>query len=364
VTTAVAGGLSLELMLKREGFVLDVQTALPARGITAVFGASGSGKTTLLRCVAGLETEAHGRVSLGETLWQDSERKLLVPTWQRRLGYVFQEASLFEHLDVQGNLDYGVRRSSVPVDGATLAAAIELLGIGSLLQRTPQGLSGGERQRVAIARALASQPRLLLLDEPLASLDAARRRDILPWLERLRDEISLPMLYVTHSMEEVARLADHLLVLENGRVKASGSAGEVLASVENPTIVGEEAGVLLSGHIAQHDAAWQLSRADFPGGALWVRDQGWPMGRAVRLRVLARDVSLAIAEPRDSSIQNQLRAIITTVIADDHPSQVLVRLDCAGTVLLARVTRRALHALNLAPGVSVWALVKSVAVIG
>ena len=303
-------------------------------------------------------------MSLGETVWQDSTQGLLVPTWQRRLGYVFQEASLFEHLDVQGNLDYVVRRSSGPVDAATLAAAIELLGIGSLLQRTPQGLSGGERQRVAIARALASQPRLLLLDEPLASLDAARRRDILPWLERLRDEISLPMLYVTHSMEEVARLADHLLVLENGRVKASGPAGEVLASVENPTIVGEEAGVLLSGHIAQRDAAWQLSRADFPGGALWVRDQGWPMGRAVRLRVLARDVSLAIAEPRDSSIQNQLRAIITTVIADDHPSQVLVRLDCAGTILLARVTRRALHALNLAPGVSVWALVKSVAVIG
>lgn len=364
MTPLVSEGLSLQLRLNRESFALDVEVSLPASGITAVFGASGSGKTTLLRCVAGLETEAQGRVSLGETVWQDSTQGLLVPTWQRRLGYVFQEASLFEHLDVQGNLDYGVRRSSVPVDAATLAAAIELLGIGSLLQRTPQGLSGGERQRVAIARALASQPRLLLLDEPLASLDAARRRDILPWLERLRDEISLPMLYVTHSMEEVARLADHLLVLENGRVKASGPAGEVLASVENPTIVGEEAGVLLSGHIAQRDAAWQLSRADFPGGALWVRDQGWPMGRAVRLRVLARDVSLAIAEPRDSSIQNQLRAIITTVIADDHPSQVLVRLDCAGTILLARVTRRALHALNLAPGVSVWALVKSVAVIG
>jgi molybdate transport system ATP-binding protein len=205
---------------------------------------------------------------------------------------------------------------------------------------------------------------LLLLDEPLASLDAARRRDILPWLERLRDEVALPMLYVTHSMEEVARLADHLLVLENGCVKASGPAGDVLASVENPAIVGEEAGVLLSGHITQRDTVWQLSRADFSGGALWVRDQGWPLGRAVRLRVLARDVSLAIAEPRDSSIQNQLRAIITAVIADDHPSQVLVRLDCAGTVLLARVTRRALHALNLAPGQSVWALVKSVAVIG
>jgi molybdate transport system ATP-binding protein len=364
VTSSVAGGLSLGLWLKREGFALDVQATLPARGITAVFGASGSGKTTLLRCVAGLETEAQGRVSLGDTVWQDSAQRLLVPTWQRRLGYVFQEASLFEHLDVQGNLDYGLSRSAAPANAATLAAAIELLGIGALLKRTPQGLSGGERQRVAIARALASQPRLLLLDEPLASLDAARRRDILPWLERLRDEVALPMLYVTHSMEEVARLADHLLVLDSGCVKASGPAGEVLASVDNPTIVGEDAGVLLSGQIARRDEMWQLSRVDFQGGALWVRDQGWSEGRAVRLRVLARDVSLAISEPRDSSIQNQLRAVITAVIADDHPSQVLVRLDCAGTVLLARVTRRALHSLKLEPGTTIWALVKSVAVIG
>lgn len=362
--TAVTGGLSFELMLKREDFVLDVQATLPARGITAVFGASGSGKTTLLRCVAGLETEAHGRVSLGETIWQDVERNLLVPTWQRRLGYVFQEASLFEHLDVQGNLDYALSRSAVPANSETMAEVIDLLGIGSLLQRTADSLSGGERQRVAIARALASQPRLLLLDEPLASLDAARRRDILPWLERLRDEIALPMLYVTHSMEEVARLADHLLVLHSGRVKASGPAGEVLASVDNPTIVGEEAGVLLAGRIARRDEVWQLSCVDFSGGSLWVRDQGWEAGRAVRLRVLARDVSLAVGEPRDSSIQNQVRAVITDVIADDHPSQVLVRLDCAGTVILARVTRRAMHSLNLGPGTLVWALVKSVAVIG
>ncbi|MBU3672975.1 MAG: molybdenum ABC transporter ATP-binding protein [Sinobacteraceae bacterium] len=354
----------MQLRLERESFTFDIEVALPARGISCVFGASGSGKTTLLRCVAGLETEAEGRVSLGETVWQDSARRWLVPTWQRRLGYIFQEASLFEHLDVQGNLDYGLRRSNAPADAATLAAAIELLGIGSLLRRRPEGLSGGERQRVAIARALASQPRLLLLDEPLASLDAARRRDILPWLERLRDEIALPMLYVTHSMEEVARLADHLLVLENGRVKASGPAGEVLASVENPSIVGEEAGVLLSGQIALRDELWQLSRVDFPGGSLWVRDQGWQAGQMVRLRVLARDVSLAVSEPRDSSIQNQLRAVITAVIADDHPSQVLVRLDCSGSALLARVTRRALQALSLAPGTAVWALVKSVAVIG
>jgi molybdate transport system ATP-binding protein len=364
VTSSVAGGLSLELMLKRKGFVLEVQAMLPARGITAVFGASGAGKTTLLRCVAGLETEAQGRVSLGDTVWQDSAQRLLVPTWQRRLGYVFQEASLFAHLDVQGNLDFGLSRSGAPANAAMLAAAIESLGIGSLLQRTVDSLSGGERQRVAIARALASQPRLLLLDEPLASLDAARRRDALPWLERLRDKIALPMLYVTHSMEEVARLADHLLVLHSGRVKASGPAGEVLASVENPTIVGEEAGVLLSGRIARRDELWQLSRVDFQGGMLWVRDQGWEAGSAVRLRMLARDVSLAIREPRDSSIQNQLHAVITDVIADDHPSQVLVRLDCAGTAILARVTRRAVHLLNLQPGMPVWALVKSVAVIG
>ena len=226
MTTAVAGGLSLELMLKREGFVLDVQTALPARGITAVFGASGSGKTTLLRCVAGLETEAHGRVSLGETLWQDSERKLLVPTWQRRLGYVFQEASLFEHLDVQGNLDYGVRRSSVPVDGATLAAAIELLGIGSLLQRTPQGLSGGERQRISIARALLIDPRILILDEATSAVDTETEKEIQNALDNLvRGRTTIA---IAHRLSTL-RNADRLVVVEKGKIAEVGTHDELLA---------------------------------------------------------------------------------------------------------------------------------------
>ena len=227
MTTAVAGGLSLELMLKREGFVLDVQTALPARGITAVFGASGSGKTTLLRCVAGLETEAHGRVSLGETLWQDSERKLLVPTWQRRLGYVFQEASLFEHLDVQGNLDYALSRSAVPANSETMVAVIELLGIGSLLQRTADSLSGGERQRVAIARALASQPRLLLLDEPFAGMNHDETMHMVDLVRRLRDERGVTVLLVEHDMPAVMKISDRIVVLNFGEKIAEGTPLEI-----------------------------------------------------------------------------------------------------------------------------------------
>ncbi len=210
----------MRLRVPREGFLLDVDLPLPASGITVLFGASGSGKTTVLRCVAGLERAEQGRVQIGAELWQDETQRVFVPTWRRALGYVFQEASLFEHLTVQGNLQFGLKRTSAPAAG--LVAAIELLGIGHLLARWPAQLSGGERQRVAIARALATQPRLLLLDEPLAALDAARKQEILPWLERLRDELKMPMLYVTHSADELARLADHLVVLEQGRVKTQG----------------------------------------------------------------------------------------------------------------------------------------------
>ncbi len=213
----------LKLGLPRPGgFRLDVDLALPGQGITALFGASGSGKTTLLRCVAGLERAA-GRVDVAGAQWQDDEGGVFVPTWQRRLGYVFQEASLFDHLDVARNLAYGQRRArSEAVGGLGLEAAVALLGIGPLLQRRPAQLSGGERQRVAIARALAADPQVLLLDEPLASLDAPRRQDVLPWLERLRDEWRIPMLYVTHAVDEVARLADTVVVLAEGRAIAPG----------------------------------------------------------------------------------------------------------------------------------------------
>ena len=229
-----ASGNTVRLRLDRAKFTLQVDLALPRSGITAVFGASGSGKTSLLRCVAGLERAKDALVTIGGQVWQDDAQDIFVPTWQRRLGYVFQEASLFEHLDVAANLQYGLHRAGAAGSRQTLDAAVALLGIGSLLSRRAHQLSGGERKRVAITRALATQPRLLLLDEPLASLDHARRQDILPWLERMRDELHIPALYVTHALDEVARLADTLVVLNDGKVAAVGPVGDLLVPMDAP----------------------------------------------------------------------------------------------------------------------------------
>lgn len=353
----------VQLTLPRADFDVQADLQLPASGITVLYGASGSGKTSVLRCVAGLERAHHARIVVAGEVWQDDAAHVFLPPHQRALGYVFQEASLFGHLDVQGNLAYGMQRTRSPQAAQTLQAAVELLGIGHLLRRGVDELSGGERQRVAIARALATSPKVLLLDEPMAALDAARRQEILPWLEKLRDELSIPMLYVTHSADELARLADHLVVLERGRVQATGPVQEVLAAIHSPVVVGEDAGALLQGTVAERSERWQLARVAFDGGDLWLRDSGVPVGRSVRLRVLARDVSLTTAEPQHTSIQNHFPCEVESIAPDIHPSQVLVRARCGGSVLLARVTRRALDALQLQPGSQAWVQVKSVALV-
>jgi len=361
--------IHLQINIARSAFELKLKLQLPARGITAIFGPSGSGKTTLLRAVAGLEKNPQGLIQIGENIWQDTKQGIYIPTWQRPLGYVFQESSLLPHLSAAENLNFGLKRvlksanSAPTAANKALQASIELLGIGSLLQRMPAELSGGERQRVAIARAIAMQPQLLLMDEPLASLDAARRQEIFPWLARLRDELKMPMLYVTHSAEEVARLADHLVVLDQGHVKAQGSVSAVLTQVVNPVVVGEDAGALIAGCIGAVDAQWHLSRVDFDGGCIWMRDAGLPVGKAVRIRILARDVSLAISEPTNTSIQNQLRGSIQSITSDPHPSQVMVVLKCGAEEVLARVTNRAVNELALQVGMPVWAQVKSVALV-
>ena len=354
----------IRLTLPRAGFDVAVDLSLPARGITALFGASGSGKTSVLRAVAGLERAADALVRIGGVCWQDDAAGIFLPVWQRPLGYVFQESSLFDHLTVRGNLEYGLKRTRASGARQALDEAIGLLGIGDLLSRRTSALSGGERQRVAIARALATRPSLLLLDEPLASLDIQRRHDILPWLERLRDEWRAPMLYVSHSADEVARLADRLVVLERGRVLAEGPIAEVLATVETPVVLGEDAGAMLLGRLVERDQAWHLALVDFPGGQLWVRDSGHEIGEPLRLRVLARDVSLSLEPPQGSSIQNTVACRIEAVGADRHPSARLVRLRTGGEVaLLARVTARALAQLDLKVGDRVWAQVKSVALV-
>jgi molybdate transport system ATP-binding protein len=361
--------IHLQINIARSAFQLNLDIQLPGQGITAIFGPSGSGKTTLLRAVAGLEKNPQGLIQIGENIWQDTKQGIYLPTWQRPLGYVFQESSLLPHLSVTENLNFGLKRvlksanSAPTAANKALQASIELLGIGGLLQRMPDELSGGERQRVAIARAIAMQPQLLLMDEPLASLDAARRQEIFPWLARLRDELKIPMLYVTHSAEEVTRLADHLVVLDQGYVKAQGSVSAVLTQVVNPVVVGEDAGALIAGCIGAVDAQWHLSRVDFNGGCIWMRDAGLPVGKAVRIRILARDVSLAISEPTNTSIQNQLRGSIQSITSDPHPSQVMVVLKCGAEEVLARVTNRAVNELALQVGMPVWAQVKSVALV-
>ena len=353
----------LQLSLRRGSFALEVDIELPPRGITVLFGPSGSGKTTVLRCIAGLE-RARGQVVIAGETWQDDSAGVFRPTWQRPLGYVFQEPSLFPHLTVGGNLAYARRRAAGD-GGIPLDRVVQLLGLGHLLDRRPDSLSGGERQRVAIARAVATEPRLLLLDEPLASLDPARRRELLPWLEELRDRLGLPMLYVTHSVEEMARLADTLLLLEGGHVQAAGSPTELLAQLDLPLARDEDAGALLEGRVAQRDLRWHLARVEFEGGSIWLRDEGLPVGAVVRLRVLARDVSVALVPPAPGtlSIQNVLPCTVQAIAPGVHPSQVVLQLACGNASLLARITGRAADQLQLAAGRSVWAQVKSAALV-
>jgi molybdate transport system ATP-binding protein len=355
-----ASGIQARFALARAGFALDVELALPGRGVTALFGASGSGKTTVLRCIAGLAPAATGRLTVNGAVWQDET--VFVPTHRRAVGYVFQEASLFSHLSVRGNLEYGMKRVAPSSRSGRLAAAIDLLGIGELLQRTTIDLSGGERQRVAIARALAVSPQLLLLDEPLASLDQARKQEILPYLKRLHDELDIPVLYVSHAADEVARLADHLVLLEDGHVRAHGGLQEMLSRLDLASAFADDAGAVIDATVAAHDDDDHLSRLDFRGGSLLVSRCPQPLGQRVRARVRASDVSLSDRVPQGSSILNALAARVVEVSAGGTPGQWLVRLDAGGTLLMARITARSGKALQIEPGRDVWAQVKSVAV--
>lgn len=349
-------GIAARFVLDWPGFSLDVDIHLPGQGVTAVFGPSGSGKTTLLRCIAGLERASRARLVVDGETWQDAGRWL--PTHKRPIGYVFQEASLFPHLSVMGNLRYGMKRSHA-ARRVDLDHAIELLGIGHLLDRKPAGLSGGERQRVGIARALAVGPRLLLMDEPLSALDYRRRQEILPYLERLHAELDIPVIYVSHAPDEVARLADHLLVMDGGRVQALGPLSEALTALDTRVCLGEEACVVLEGTVVEIDHGWHLARVAIPGGSLWARDQGLATGRRVRVRVLARDVSLA-EQPGNTSIHNVLHGTVDAVGEDEHPGLSLVRVRVGESLLLARMTRRAAALMDVSPGKAFWVQVKSV----
>ncbi len=356
----------VQLQICKPGFELDVNVELASRGITVLFGASGSGKTTMLRCIAGLERAQQATVVIAGECWHDSAAGLFVPTWKRALGYVFQEASLFEHLSVRGNLEFAQRRASpAHMHSRLLTAdyAINILGLNDLLDRSASELSGGERQRVAIARALASNPQILFLDEPLASLDEPRRREVLPWLERLRDELEIPMVYVTHAADEVIRLADTLVVLDEGRVRAAGPLQSVMSQVQPAIQIGDDLSSMMVGQVRGHDARWHLSEVVTDGGSLWLADSGLVTGQSVRLRLAARDISIATSRPAGVSIQNVLQGAVIDILEDANPAHALLRLQCGGQPVLARVTQRAVHQLALHTGQQVWLQVKAVALL-
>jgi molybdate transport system ATP-binding protein len=354
--------IEARFVVEYPGFRLDVDLKLSGRGITALFGPSGSGKTTLLRCIAGLARGATGRLRVNGVLWQDDASHTVLPTHRRPVGMVFQEASLFAHLSVQKNLEFGWKRSQRPPNAGDFDSIVDRLDIRALLPRLPAHLSGGERQRVAIGRALLVRPELLLMDEPLSSLDAQRKLEIFPYLERLRDELDVPVIFVSHSLDEVARLADHLVALEAGQVVVSGPLAPTLSRLDLPTSVQEDAGAVIEAVLAEQDASYQLTRLDFPGGPLWLGQISRPVGARVRVRVHARDVSIALTRPMRTSILNVLAATVIG-IRDSGPDRVNVQLDlgAAGTVLLARITRRSRDALDLAPGIAVFAQIKGVA---
>jgi len=346
--------------IRRGEFTLDVDLRVRGQGVTALFGPSGCGKTTLLRAIAGLDRYRDGFLRVGDTSWQAEGR--FVPPHRRALGYVFQEPSLFAHLSVRGNLEYGVRRVPRAERRVAVQQAVELLGIGPLLERKPERLSGGERQRVAIARALAVSPRLLLMDEPLAALDLARKQDILPYIESLHRELDIPVLYVSHSPDEVARLADQLVLLDAGRVRASGAIGNMLTRLDLPLVQGGDAEALIEATVAGHDENYALTYLDFAGGRFTVPRKPLPPGSAVRLRVAARDVSLTLERQTGTSILNIFPATVDG-LGPEGESQVTVRLSVGGVPMLARVTRKSAAVLDLRPGKPLYAQAKSVAVL-
>ena len=343
-------------------FTLDVSLSLPGRGVTAIFGSSGSGKTTLLRSIAGLERAPGGYLAVNGDVWQDETTGLFKPVHQRSLGYVFQAANLFAHLSVQGNLDYGLRRIPESDRKVSLDQVVELLGIGKLLSRQPGTLSGGESQRVAIARALATSPQLLLMDEPLAALDVQRKAEVLPYLERLHTELDIPVLYVSHAPDEVARLADHLVLLDAGRVVASGSTRALMTRLDLPLAHGDAAAAIIDAVVTRVEPAYHLSHAEFAGGQISLLNPSLQVGQRIRVRVQARDVSLTLQRQQGTSVLNIFAATVAG-ISQDSPGQMMVALDAGGSTLLARITQKSLDTLKLQPGSKVFTQVKGVAVL-
>ena len=351
--------LEVAVRLQRAGFELAVDTQMPGRGVTALFGPSGCGKSTLLNHIAGIDITPGARIRLGETPWQDAATAQLVPTHARGVGYVFQQAHLFPHLDVRGNLRYAMRRVRDHATAPAFDDDVDWLGIAPLLGHRPQQLSGGQRQRVAIARALLGAPCLLLLDEPLGALDARARAEILPYLRLLHNQLDIPMIYVSHDIAEVAQLADHIVLMNAGRIEASGTLNEVLTRSDLPAHWRPHLGTVLEGVVGAALEPRGPSEVTTALGTLLLPTT-LPAGARLRLRLAARDVSLMRQPPQESSVLNVLDAVILE-ITEASPTECLVRLERNGTPLLARITRYSVDKLRLTAGETVYALIKATA---
>ena len=358
--------LEVAVTKRLSAFKIDAEFSCATNGIVALFGRSGAGKTSLVNMLAGLSRPDSGRIEIEGVTVFDSSRGLDLPPERRRIGYVFQEGRLFPHMTVRGNLTYGLRRAPADERRIQLDQMVDLLGLEALLGRRPHDLSGGEKQRVALGRALLTNPRLLLMDEPLAGLDQARKDEVLLFIERLRDELTIPIVYVSHAMPEIVRLADTMVLMSNGRVEAVGPLDELTSRLDLRPLTGRyEAGAVLEARVEGQDAAFALTELSFAGGRLWVPRLDLPDGAELRLRIRARDVVLAHARPEGTSILNALPCVVKDIGAEEgaeESAQVDLRLDAGGAALWARITRRSLHELGLVPGSEVYALIKAVAI--
>ena len=356
--------LRVALQYRRGDFRLEVAFEAPTPGVTALFGKSGAGKSSIAQLLAGLWRADAGRIELDGQLLFDAAQRLCVPTQQRRVGYVFQDLRLFPHLNVEHNLRYGLKRTADRGGAIGWQQTIELLDLGALLQRRTAQLSGGERQRVALGRALLSQPRLLLLDEPLSAIDTRKRNELLPYFERLRDELSLPIILITHQFEDLLRLANRVVLLDAGRVLAQGELPELSLRPEMRSVLGPEAsGAVIEGIVERIDAASGLATVRIGSSRLLLPAAGLSHGQRVRLQLLARDLIIATLRPQGLSVRNQLAGTINSV-ADDGEHNVLVGIDAEGVTLQARITASAAKQLNVQPGLPVWVLVKAVSLQG
>ena len=353
--------LSLAVRIDLGAFRLDVAHRLPLCGISALFGPSGSGKTTLLRIIAGLETRARGRVRFGDETWQDDADARFIPTHRRGVGYVFQDARLFPHHSVAANLRYAETRSRTIAGPIAFEDVVDALDLAALLPRRSASLSGGERQRVAIARALLTRPRLLLMDEPLAALDAERKAEILPYVARLPESFGVPVLYVTHAIEEATRLAGHMLVLADGRPAAGGPIEAVLEGLDFGPHGRFEAGVVFSARVTGHDPEFRLTRLLHHGQQIKMPMVDVAAGSEVRLRVRARDIALATRRPEGISVRNVLAGTVAAIAEEPDTAVAEVLVEVGAARLRVRVTREAVAQLALAPGTPVYALIKAIA---